>query len=1214
MADINTTKELAKAQQPLLLAVVTFADGSLLRLSTHALNTAEGGYAYAGNSYTGRITSFNLGAFQGYDTSGIDIIPTASITIADADKSIKINYEDAKGFAGATLELVFIFWDAGTATFSSDSILKFSGICDGGECEFETITVNASNLLNLQRKQLPNVLIQRRCPWLNPVTTAQRATADDPDSPYFRCGETNNAATPCSYTKATCTRLTRFGGVNWDSQSGQYNSRDYVTGNVSITNAPNDLRYGEPVPMVYGTAWVNPKITNVFGDGNSTRGEAVVALGEVNAILRVVVNDTELPPATDITGATNYIVRDKLLRYNVINRGGRTGAPNLDVPWNGQGDPYGSMCAILWCVPRRVAESSTRPRMRVLVQGPKIRVYTGVSTYSDAYTDNPAWVLMDLLVEAGRSYSELDIQSFIDAAAICSASVSYTDQYGATASHARYAVSLVIDKRRSAAEVIRSVRMGCGGILVPNSDSGKIQLFIEGTLASQQPAVLSGSNASGAVTSKTLAGAVANGYYAYSFTRVLMQGKKSTLTGKPRPVSSTPNRIQFKFSNSERDYAEDSISLLDPNAVFRAGGENTETFQAEGVSTMDQAKRVASRRRRRNLYGNPRGDAGGTEIFEWLDTMRCIRLRVGHICVLTDPHYSYTSVPVRILQIRPSSNFETVKIVAERHNDNWFLDTEGQNGDVTLTQLARDRLARAAYPWGPLGAQASYGDPMFTADDWTFALRENAETLADGSSVTKLEIRGRQPVNLFSNIGPPQVGRQGTTSGASGNFPGSGWTYYAAIASKDSTGKLSALSLLCETTITNPTSVNDLTIPVLGWPTGAVGYVIYVGNTPQLMTKHGESSTTPSSITVTAWKERHGGAPDPEFDKMRLKMKRIVHSGIWGQAVASVASGVVVVAGGMTVNQYVGYNCSVLGLIGGGYMPLLNFTVTANAVDTLSLTPNPLTFGVVAGDALILRSLPAVGSDGTGNYVDDALWANSVSGAGLVVNGEVGRLLRFICGPGRGDIYRIKANTATRIYVEGEWLATPGSTSRYIIEEPDWQVIQTSDSLNNSDQAADFVSTIEVANYQRQTLLVQAFTLDGGEAESFDNLSPCREIYVYGQGLNSAIAASDGYATMTITAGAVTPDLNNGLNQKVTLTANLIVNAPINTGGTIDAGVYLNLKFIQDATGGWSVTWNAIYKGMANEQPSPNPSTYSKFQMTFDRTYWELDFSKVDLS
>jgi hypothetical protein len=101
---------------------------------------------------------------------------------------------------------------------------------------------------------------------------------------------------------------------------------------------------------------------------------------------------------------------------------------------------------------------------------------------------------------------------------------------------------------------------------------------------------------------------------------------------------------------------------------------------------------------------------------------------------------------------------------------------------------------------------------------------------------------------------------------------------------------------------------------------------------------------------------------------------------------------------------------------------------------------------------------------------------------------------------------------------------------------------------------------------------------------------------------------------MTITAGAVTPDLADGLNQKVTMTANLTVNAPINSGGTIDPGVYLNLKFIQDATGGRSVTWNAIYKGMANEQPSPNPSTYSKFQTTFDGTDWELDFSKTDLS
>lgn len=1217
LTSINSSKELAQAYQPLLLAVITFSDGAVLRLSTHPLNAAEGGFQYASSNYVGRIVSYDIGAFQGYDTTGVDVIPKVSMVIADADKSIKINYEDAKGFAGATLDLTFVLWEADTSTYSSDSILKFRGICDAAETDFETLTVTASNKLNLQRKQLPNVLIQRRCPWINPTTTAQRATAGDEDSFFYECGETRSLATapPCSYTKATCTQPNRFGGIQYDTPANA-RSREYTSGNwIDITNAPNDLRYGQPVQMVYGTAWVNAKITNVFGDGNSTRGEAIVCLGEVNYILRVVVNDTELQPANDITGGVNYIVRDPLLRYNVINRGDRDGSPNLDVPYNGNGDPYGSMCAILWVVPRRVAESSQRPRLRVLVQGPKIRVYSNVSTFSKAYTANPAWILMDLLIWAGLDYADLDIQSFIDAAAICDATISYTDQYGSTSSHARYSCSLVIDQRRSAADIIRAVRMSCGGILVPNSASGTLQLFIEGTMASQQPSAVSGSNNSSPITSKNLAGTTTNGYSAYDFTKVLMVNKKSSLRVAPRPVSSTPNRVQFRFANTERDSAEDSLSLLNVEAVNRAAQENVEQLQVEGVATLDQAKRIASRRLARNLLGNPRGDAAGTEVYEWLDSQRAIRLRVGQICRLSDTHYGLSNVPVRLLQLRPSSNFETVKIVAERHNDNWFVDTFGQAGDPALTEIRRDRLERPSYPWCPMAAQPVASDPMFTEQDWSFFVRESFEELADGTSRAKVQITGAVPVNMLAEIRPPIVGRQGTTSGASGTFPGGGWTYYAAICAKDANGLLSAHSSLCEIVVTNPGSVNNITIPVLNWPSGASGYVVYVGNTPQLLTKHVETTGTPSSITVTAWRERHYGVPDPEFDRLRLKVKRVLHAGVLGVGLTSIGTDTLTVAGaGWTTNEWTGRDCSIIGKADKSTLAVINFRVTSNTADTLTVTPNPATYGLDADDALVMRSLPTVGSDSGGNFVSDALWANSISGSGLAVDGLVGYRLRVISGPGRGEGYRIISNTATKIYIEGEWRKTPTSASRYIVEEMDWQIIQTSDSLDNSDQLAEFTSNVECANYQNQTLLIEGVTLDGGGAESLSNLSPIREIYIYGRGLAAAKAAADGYATMTITAGAVTPDLANGLNQKVTLTGNITVNAPINTGGAIESGVYLNLKFIQDATGGRNVTWNAIYKGMANEQPSPNPSTYSKFQMTYDGTDWELDFSKTDLS
>lgn len=1252
LTDIASAKDAQQSFQPLLLAVFTFHTGTIYRASTHPLSVAEGGYQYGGNNYIGRILSQDISAVQGFDAGGIDIIPRCAITLADADKALKTGYEDVYGFAGAQLDLTFLFWDADSSTFSSDSILKFRGVCDPATSDEATLTVSASNVLNLQRRMLPAVPLQRRCPWIFPTTLAQRQDgADNEDSLFFECGYSpdatggnargNGAFTSCAYTKAECSargmykldglsRVTgRYGGVQRDSFVAS-RSREYTSGNqIDIQNNPNEQRFGKPIPMIYGIAWVDAIVMPTFGDGNSTRFEAIVCLGEVQGIYRVVVNDVELQPATDITGGVNYIIRDPLLRYNVINQGDRSGAPNLDTPWNGDGDPYGSLCTILCVVPRRLAEASGSPRVRVLVQGPKLRVYTTTSAYSKVFTSNPIWVIMDLLTWAGIGYADLEIQTFIDAAAICDVSISYTDQYGVTSSHARHSCSLAITARRSAADIIRSVRQGCGAALIPNSSTGKLQIFMEGTLASQQPAAVTGSNYNTAIASKALTGGVVSGYAAFEFTKFLVDRQgKSSLKIDTAPVASSPNRVGFGFINSERDWAGDSISVLDTASVARIGAETNEQFDADGINTIDQAKRIAALRLARNLYGNARNDSGGTEVFSWLDSFRAVRCRVGHIIRLSSAHFGISNVLARIIQMRPSTNFETVQIVAQRHNDDWYVDAYGQSADPEESTNTRNRLARPSFAWGPAvtgsGATPHNDDPMFDQTDVTFALAEQHETAADGTIITKLAIAGSWPVNLFTGT-PPTVGRQGTTASIGGAILGSGRTYYMAIVALNASGVPSAPSMVCEVVVTNVSTANTITIPITGWAAGSKGYVCFVGNTPQLLTEHasaaaGAPDLTLTSVTVTAYRQRGKGMPDPEFDRIRVKGKRVAHSGVFGEAVDAVGAGTLTVdAAGWTVNQWAGRDVSVLGILAGGNMAVLNYLVASNTATVLTVTPSPSGL-VAAGDAIIMRSLPTVGSDGGGNFLLDPLWVNSApgAGAGLIVNEEVGRLLRIIAGPGAGFTYRIVSNTATKIYVEGAWLTgqTPTSASRYIIEEPDWQVRQDSDSLNNADLNAILYLDVEVTNYRQKVVLVQAVTLDGDQNEAMDSLCPIREIYIFGDS-NPAIGNNDGYFEMVTTAGAVTPDLADGLNQQESATGNVAVNAPIFTGGTIIAGMWLDLKFIQDATGGRTITWNAIFIGLGNSagEPDTTPDTYSRFRFVYNTANkWELNTSIKGLS
>ncbi len=1240
LTDIASAKDAQQSFQPLLLATFTFHDGTVYRASTHPLNTAEGGYQYGGSNYVGRIISQDISAVQGYDSTGVDLIPRASITLADADKALKIGYEDVYGFSGARLDLVFAFWDADTSTFSTDDILKYRGKCDPATGDCETITVSSANLLNLQRRILPPVPLQRRCPWIFPTTLAQRQDgADNEDSIHYECGYSPDATggnargnyesgstafTSCDYTKAACVargmykvdgsaRVTgRFGGVQRDSFVSS-RSKEYTSGNViEIQNNPNENRFGQPIPMVYGTAWVDAITMPTFGDGNSTRFEAIVCLGEVQSILRVVVNDVELQPANDITGSVNYIVRDPLLRYNVINRGDRNGAPNADIPWNGDGDPYGSMCAILCVLPRRAAEASGIPRARVLVQGPKIRVYTDVSTHSKAYSANPVWVLMDLLIWSGMEYADLELQTFIDAAAICDATISYTDQYGGTSSHARYSCSLVLRQRRSAADIIRSVRQGCGAIMVPNSSTGKLQIFIEGTLASQQPSAVTGSNYSTPISSKSLAGATVNGYVAYDATKVLVDpgSKKSTFTIQTQPLASSPNRVAFGFINSERDWAGDSASVADTDAIARSGQPVDEQYEAEGINTLDQAKRIANRRLARNLRGNGRSDAGGTEFWSWRDTYRFVRCRVGQIIRVSNAHEGISNALARVTQMRPSTNFETVQITVQRHDDNWYLDTYGQAADPEESLNARNRLTRAAFPWGPVGIAPASGDPMFDQTDQTFTLAEIHETAADGTIIAKLAISGSQPVNLFTGT-PPTVGRQGTTASSGGAFLGSGRTYYIAVVALDAFGVPSAPSILCEAVVTNVGTANTITVPILGWPSGAAGYIAYVGNSPQLLTEHASNpGSTPTSITIANYEIRGKGMPDPEFDRMRTKIKRVSHSGVWGQPVDAVATGTLTIdAAGWTVDEWAGYDVSVLGIAAGGNLAVLNYSVVSNTADVLTVTPDP-SGDVAEGDAIIMRSLPTVGSDGGGNYIEDLMWMNTLenAGAGLAVDAEKGFLLRIISGPGAGFTQRITSNMATKIYIEGDWLVTPDSTSRYIIEEPDWQVNITGDSLNNADLDAVLRLSIEVTNYRQRVVLVQMVTLDGGQNEAIDTLCPFREIYIFGA---SSPAITDGYFEMPTIADEVTPDLADGRNQQETMTDDVMVNDPIYTGGTFVAGDALEIKMIEDAVGGWQVTWGPAYIGFGGGNGlgdmDTTPDTYSLFRFVYNLDgVWEF--------
>jgi hypothetical protein len=762
VGSILAAKHQQNTYQPLLLAAITFRDSAddptVLLLSTHGLKTADGGFVpsgitgfpHNGAEFEARIKNQEIVATQALSENGIDVTPTVTLELADADKTMWA-YEKTLGFKGAKLSMYYLFWDVGQNDFSTDYQTIFVGTCGPGKLTETTLRVQAVSRMNMNQSHLPAVRIQKRCPWIFPdtsgmilddATIAQQSAADDPSSPAWHCGYSylasgGNArgnAQPggghyqsCNYTLDECLdRLgnraianpyapyspiekdqagrgtARFGGILWDPPA-QFRSRGYGQKELMTGyNSQNEGKYHDYVPMGWGTYWIDPLILNICGDANYTAMDVLLGMGPLQSVRKVIVNDIEVSKLSTYGPDQNEQIALQLF-WTEVSSGDRTGACNRGTIPNSHGDPYGSLKVINVNVPRQLTTSSNVPRVRVLVDGPKIRKYqyitsitvasevatatligpntdiasndplpfsitgntltgidgnytsltgwgwgppgtiifpcpgvadgtgTGGNIHYEAFTNNPAWVMMDALVWVGWRYEDLDIQTFANAALFYDESITYNgisgfvdvavdgltvthtsgndfgdlkpgdtiyingiqkvvdtvDSYdqltitvafvGALSNvtylasgiqtHARFKVNFGLSQRISGSDLIRQIRTACRSTLIPSGATGLLQLFPDQTLAGQQPSVVPGSNYNVAIQSKLANGTVANGYVAWKFDY------SSILPGN---------------SGGESSLAIDQLDIKDsPNQIAFQFYDEDNQFQTDSLSLVD---------------------------------------------------------------------------------------------------------------------------------------------------------------------------------------------------------------------------------------------------------------------------------------------------------------------------------------------------------------------------------------------------------------------------------------------------------------------------------------------------------------------------------------------------------------------------------------------------------------------------------------------------
>lgn len=1151
ITDIITAKELNRAFSPILLAEITFADATVLRMCTRDFRTATTGVQYGGHDYLPQILNQEAAAIQILQSDGIDGIPSVTLSLADADRFIWTNYELTKGFKGATLVLRFVFVDFNTATFSSDSMVKFTGLCDPPNVDEDTMTLQAVSKLNMTRAIAPTVMIQRTDPHPFPNTHADRVAAFwdnssqfylsgysvdvlDSDLPTWHplygitgtvvgFGNFNGGSTPYTsadydgtYAKylqifgngtdplhdALGRHTGTFGGERWQPAS-TFTGKSYATGKtVYGSNPDNSGIYGQYVPLLYGTAQCTPIIVSAISDANSERGEAIVCMGAVTSVVNneIILNNTILPAATDIEGNAIH-VNDPLARFNVINRGYRNGQRlNGDALFNNQGDVHGGMFVIEYCAYNQIAASGSFPNITMVVQGPPVRVYTDPDTFTEIYSANPAWCMMAFFVQCSALiYDDFDIQTFIDAAAVCDRTVTYTKVDGTSASHPLFETSLYIKDKKTVADYIKPFRTSFRGTLVPNSaNNGKLQLYVDQTLADQNPAPIAGSNYNIAVASIDHTGASADGYVAYAFSdtngTILRNGTKSTLKITQTGINATPNALQFQFNDSENYYNIDADNVVSAIDISRVHQTVNNSFSVAGLQTYDQGQRIGSWWLSKSLAGNPRGDTGGTFHFTWQTNFKALHLRIGDIVLMNSAHDGIENALVRISSIKVAMDFETVTLEGDWHVDEFYEDNFGQPG---FRGSAINRAQeKPPFPWLPNElAPANTADPIIPQTNKNFNVAQAYPFDASKRVLPTLTVIAKEPVNNFSTTAKQPNVRPAFNVNPTGGILKCGFTYSLCLCGTDSNG-FSIPSYTVNVPIASGgTNTNSIELTDISW-NGNTNYTLFAGVDPQKMCWQGDAAIT-TAPTLTNLIDQSYGVPSV-YDSLCVYVKHIEHSGLIGDPVKAVTSTTIQLTdGGFTTDQFVGRTASILGSAADmNQLKVLNYLITGNTSDTLTVDGNPSSDGVGVGDALTICTLATTH---TSNTIGDSQFINSYAPSGLTPGAERGNQIRITSGTGANQpLKTIISNTATVLTIQGTFDVTPDATSSFIIEDPTWLARIQSTSQNNSDPNATLELDLPIPNYLGETLLVQIGTVSADGRESLPNKDVYRQMYVFG--------------------------------------------------------------------------------------------------------------------
>jgi len=855
-------KEQSVVPATALLCEVTLADDS--KRYWASARCQDGANNYQARIQSDQLNSWKLTSDVSSENSG-----QVSVVFADNDGAIAQLFQTGK-LIGARVRFAAAVLNA--STVESKTVL-LTGLLDTvSELDGKSARLNVLSRLSSIRANFPPMRIQRQCSWAFPSNSDERDLAlssgeDGRYTPVFRCGYSPDKAggvgnfdgtlsfTSCDYTRNSCEQRGMFSKDSANRTTQRFSGIEFVPPSIlvrghgessgRISNLVSlDTRFNDVVPAVYGTGWLQAPVVFSRNDGNLTRCEVLLGLGEIDSVIKVVADGFEIPEG--ITGqnmtGTGW--------FNLVSKGNRTGALNLgltDATANPVGDPYASMAYLNLVLPNRINDGKKSPKVEVLIKGIKVPVLDSAGALvSSDWSSNPAWILCDILRRTGWKLDEFDLASFVSAAQFCNELVDARDANGTLRQVRRFETSLVLKRRYSVGELLRSLRIGSLLFLYFQPD-GKLAIRPETTIAQQQPTKPAGSNANSALNS---------GWPTYEFgdgmnqtTGILLRSNmEPDFRIYSKPSQDSPNRVSFEIQDSLNEFQQDSISIADTDDIRLRRQEIAQALAAVGVPNFPQAQRICQTWLNKSIAGNV--------YLEFRTSVRGFHIRPGDLIALSYQRYGFDRTIFRVLEFQFSPRLDVMKVICQLHQDHWYSDN---------AQIRYDRSR--IFAWRTGAARAVCGT-LLDAGQVRFDASEQLAVDSDGVQKCALRIPFRKPQpELGASGGVPLVSFAYTVQSTGGTLPQG--SYFYGLTTIDSGGIESGLSSLIPVRIGGFNSTNQVTLSGISVSSSAVSLNLYRGDSPHRLLRIATGLTVANTISDTGAAPAAQIPPDSNYSRLR---------------------------------------------------------------------------------------------------------------------------------------------------------------------------------------------------------------------------------------------------------------------------------------------------------------------------------------------------------